>query len=169
MSGSSGNKWASRISALDKRLEPIGNEPGYVSTVDMIAKFKAEGPLDQAGVRPQAEAILMELIDAYAVGDEETREQIRGLFRRFESFAWAAALPHSRSTADGFRAHLLHFSILDQERDPRDARVSLDGLLRDAHQAGLKVKPILREVAELSSCQDRYSWGSTRDWLLRAR
>ena len=39
------------------------------------------------------------------------------------------ALRYGRTSARG-PAHLLHFSILDQGRDPRDATLSLDALLQ---------------------------------------
>jgi Protein of unknown function (DUF3565) len=155
-----------RMRALDARLEPIAKRPVKFEDIPHLEPAR---PLDEAGVRPDAESLLMELVRAYEQGDADARAEIRADFNRYTSFAWAASLPAGvrRDSADGFRTRLLHFSMRDQERDPRDATLWLDDLVRTALAAGVDVAPILREVAELSATEDVYGWGSTRDWLLR--
>jgi hypothetical protein len=157
-------EWLPRIQALDERLRPIANRP---VSFDEIAFMVPARPLDEANVRPQAQKLLADLVEAYQTGDESARATLRSMFRRFSAFAWAASLAVPQSTPAGFRAHLLHFSMLDQGTDPRDATLSLDQVVRSARDAGVDVDPILHEVASLSSTEDRYSWGSTSQWLMR--
>jgi hypothetical protein len=150
--------WARRAAALDARLAPIAHRK---------AKLGLTRAVDEAGVRPEAEALLRELLDAYAAGDDARRSFIRSLFRTYGAFAWAATLPGPRATPEGLRLRLLHFSVKDQDRDPRDATLWLDAIVGDARKGGVDLREVLAEVAELSSTEDRYGWGPTRDWLLK--
>jgi hypothetical protein len=163
--------WLPLIRELDARLEPIAKHTVDISDPLWIFKVRSLPPFDQAGVRPAAEELLQKLIREYEVGDDGARAAIRTLFRRFSSFAWAAmrSVPLSvpKTTTAGFRARLLQFSIVDQGLDQRHATLWLDDLVETARRAGVDVNPVLQEVASLSSQQDRYSWGSTSDWLLR--
>jgi hypothetical protein len=161
------DQWLPLIRAIDERLEPIAKQPVDIMKSGWVAKLRNLNPLDEAGVRPGAEELLQKLIHEYASGDDPARATIRALFNRFRSFAWATGLRVPKTTAAGIREHLLHFSILDQGRDPRDSTLWLDDLVEAARGAGVDVNPILKDVASLSSRQDRYSWGSTAEWLLR--
>lgn len=160
-------QWLPLIREIDARLEPIARRPVDFTDANLVSKFRSSNPLDEAGVRSAAEELLQKLIHEYESCDDASRATIRALFERFSSFAWATTLSVPTTTAAGFRARLLHFSILDQGRDPRDATLWLDDLVQTARGAGVNVNPLLIEVASLSSRQDRYSWGSTADWLLR--
>jgi hypothetical protein len=165
--------WASRMAALDARLRPIAESPPPVDITDpdWERKMRSLAPaVDRAGVRAECEALLAELVIAYDGGDDATREKIRGLFRDNPSFAWAASLPIDGATPDGFRAELLHFSMLDQGRDPRDAKVWLDGLVAAARAAGAPTREVLEDVAGRSNRRPVYDrWPSTEDMLLNAR
>jgi hypothetical protein len=161
------DEWLPRILAIDERLKPIATRPVDITAPGWVAMLKNLRPLDDAGVRSATEELLQRLVDEYASGDDAARTSIRALFRQFPAFAWAAELAVPKTTATGFRAHLLHFSMLDQGPDPRDATLSLDHLVGSAQAAGIDVSAILSEVAALSSREDRYRWGSTGDWLLR--
>lgn len=153
--------------ALDERLASIAKRPVDINNPNWAEELKQRPhPLDEAGVRGIAVALLEELALAYARVDGESRAAIRGLFSRFTSFAWAATLAQEATTADGFRLQLLHFSMLDQGRDPRDATLWLDRLVQTARFAGVSVEAVLQEGAASSSEGDRYGWGSTADWLL---
>ncbi len=161
------DQWLPLIRAIDERLRPIATRPVDISDPNWLANLQSSSPLDEAGVKPAAQELLQRFVHTYANGDDAARTAIRSLFRRFSSFAWAATLAVPRTTAAGFREHLLHFSILDQGRDPRDATLWLDDLIQSARAAGVDVNPLLSDVANLSSREDRYSWGSTAEWLLR--
>jgi hypothetical protein len=169
MTTSPEDDWARRVAALDARLAPIAKRKVDIGDPNWVAKLRATRPLDEAGVRPEAEDLLRELLDAYVVGDEARRSFIRSLFRTYQAFAWAATLPGPRTTAEGLRLRLVHFSVKDQDRDPRDATLWLDGIVSDARKGGVDLREMLAEVAELSSPENRYGWGSTRDWLLKRR
>jgi len=161
------DEWAPLIRAIDERLRPIANRPVDISDPNWVTKARRSSPLDEAGVRAAAQELLQKLVHAYATGDDEARASIRALFRRFSSFAWAATLPSPMTTTAGFRDHLLHFAILDQGPDPRDATLWIDRLVATARAAGVDVEPALREIAALSNREDRLAWGSTAEWLLR--
>jgi hypothetical protein len=160
-------QFAERLTPIEELLRPIAKTPIDIADAAWFEKMSRVAPLDAAGVRVEAERLLQELIDAYAVEDDATRQAIRVLFNEFPSFAWATSPRVSRRTREGFRSHLLHFSILDQGTDPRDARVWLDAMMTEARQARLNVNFTLQEVAALSSLEDRYGWGSTHDWLIK--
>jgi hypothetical protein len=85
------------------------------------------------------------------------------------SFDWATGKPPAVPDAAGnLRRQLLRLSMSDQGRDPRDLIMALEGRQRDARAAGINLAPVAREVAALSSNQDRYGMGSTRKILLDA-
>jgi hypothetical protein len=127
----------------------------------------AKPPLNEAGVREQAEGLVSNLISAYAQGSDETRSAIRRMFAEYDSFAWAATLSTPWTSAAGFRQHLILFSMKDQEKDCRDALLALQGLVRDASAAGVDTADALREVAAMSSRTNRYGMGSTHDMLVK--
>jgi hypothetical protein len=154
---------------LDERLRPIAKRPVGFTGLIWMALFKGRAsPLDEAGIRPEAEGLLEELLDEYGSGEEAIRAAIRGLLRRCPSFAWAATLPYPPGTEEGFRRHLLLFSIRDQGRDSRDAILLLQDLCQQATEAGIDPAPILREIAQLSSDENKYGMGSTRELLLKS-
>ncbi|HEV8558337.1 MAG TPA: hypothetical protein VGR06_18355 [Actinophytocola sp.] len=157
------------VARLDLLLEPIAKRPVDLSDPNWMAKLERSDPLDEAGIKAEAEAALRALLASYAEGDEATRATIRSLFDRYTSFRWAVHLSRE-PTPEGFRSRLLHLSARDQGADPRDELLTLDDLCAQARDAGVDIKPILLEVAELSSAVDRYGFGSVRDFLLsRAR
>ena len=159
--------WHRRIADLDAALHPIANTPLGPAQVPA----QAAGiwyPLDEAGVRTEAEAVLQEMVRAYGDGDDDVRASIRAIFASHPSFSWAATLPFPPTTTERFRDHLLLFSINDQGRDTRDAILLIQGLCAQAIEAGVETSTALREVAMMSSNADRYGWGTTRTLLLRS-
>ena len=159
------------MDALDQRLRPIANRPVDITDPGWLSKLQAASPaVDRAGVRDECEALLGELVAAYERGDEDIRQAIRRLFREFPAFAWAATPPGDYSTPSGLREHLIHFSMLDQGRDPRDALLSLDGILDAARRAGTPTRDVLEQAAAMSNGESIYpNWPSTSGMLLRAR
>ena len=159
--------WHRRIADLDAALHPIATTP---LGPDQVAAQAAGAwyPLDEAGVRTQAEALLHEIVRAYGDGNDELRAAIRALFASHPSFSWAAALPFPPTTPERFRDHLILFSIHDQGQDTRDAILAIEALCAQAVAAGVETSAALREVAMMSSNADRYGWGTTRTLLLRS-
>ena len=161
--------FARKVAELDARLEPIAKRPVDIFDPSLHEKARLRpSPLDEAGVRAEAGALLDELIDAYLHGDDDDRAEIRGLFARHRSFEWAAALPSPPSTAGSLRRHLLLFSMKDQGPDTRDAILELEHLCRTAAGAGVPIRPILEEVARISSDVNRHGMGSTRALIVHA-
>lgn len=159
-----------RVRALEQRLRPIAErriditEPGWVERARQHPR-----PLDEAGMRREAEALLAELVQFYRTAEAPERQAARVLFSEYRAFEWAASLPASPTTEDGFRQQLLLFSLKDQGPDSRDALLMLQHLCRRAREGGVSTMPILRKVAELSSDVNKYGMGSTREMLLKAR
>lgn len=154
---------------LEERLLPIARRPVDITDPHWISRLPgANHPLEEAGVRAEAEALLEELIDEYLNCPPDTRKAIRKLFTKYDAFSWAAALPYEPTTGASFLRHLVLFSIKDQGKDTRDAIIWLRDLCRAAAAVGIVAAPILESVAELSSDENRYGMGSTRRLLLNA-
>lgn len=163
------NDFSLRIKNLEDRLRPIANRPVDITKPGWSLNLKDRlHPLDEAGVRSEAESLLNEVIACYTTESEQGRQAIRKLFEENRALAWAASLPFEPTTPENFRQHLLLFSIKDQERDSRDAVLWLQYLCRTARYAGVNTADILREVAALSSDENKYGMGSTRQMLLGA-
>ena len=160
--------WELRIAKLEALLKPIATRPVDITRPGLLGRLQAGvPPLDEAGARERAERLLAEILTAYALGTVQTRAAIRKLFEKYQSFAWAAALSVPRTTWEGLRQHLILFSIKDQGRDSRDALLELQEMCKAAKADGLEMAPVLREVAAMSSDEDKYGMGSTSRMLLR--
>lgn len=162
------NPWEMRVLELEERLGPIARRPVDITQAGWADRLRAQTPaVDEAGVRHAMEGLLEELITAYALAGEALRAEFRRWFAQYPAFAWAAALRTSPATEQGFRQHLILFSMQDQGRDPRDALLALQVMCAAAAAAGVAIKPILEEIAAISSSTNRFGMGSTRDMLLR--
>lgn len=154
---------------FDALLRPIAKQRLNPADPNAFQRMMdAPPPLDRAGVRQQAQDLLISLIKDYARADPAWRTAVRDLLRRHDTFLWATPLPSDARTPQGFRAHLIRFALADQEKDPRDAKLAFDDLVQTARSANLDVAPILREIAALCAETDPYGWGSTRQWLEKA-
>ncbi|MDG4790728.1 hypothetical protein O7626_33290 [Micromonospora sp. WMMD1102] len=159
---------AARVARLDRAIAPIANRPVDLADPDWADRLRAAPPaVEQAGVAGEAAVVLAALLHRYADGDEATRTAIRELFRDHRSFQWAVGLSFPADTVERFRRQLLLLSARDQGLDTRDELLTLADLGRVARAAGVRIGPVLREVAELSSDVDRYGMGSMRQILLR--
>ncbi|SEB31931.1 hypothetical protein SAMN04489727_0358 [Amycolatopsis tolypomycina] len=154
---------AETVAVLDLYLKPIAERPVDLSDPGWQDKMRAAEPLDEAGIRAEAEEALRALLGHYEHGDTGTRAAVRAVFDRCPSFSWAA---HLRGAS--FRTRLLHLSARDHGRDTRDEIMALGDIRAEATAAGVDIRPLLREVAELSSTVNKYGMGSMRDLLLRA-
>lgn len=108
-----------------------------------------------------------DVLEAYATGDDSVRATLRELFAKNAKFDWAAGAPPSRTTAEGFRLHLLLISVIDHSEDFRDTLLYLRDVYNEALAAGVDMEPVLREVAELSSDESQTAMGSLKSILLR--
>lgn len=157
------------FAGLDARLKPIAKRRVDVTDPGWLDKLaRGPHPLDAAGVREEARRLLRQLIDGYASADETWRAGVRGLLQKYDSLAWSLEAPGDRSSIPALRTELILFSLLDQGKDPRDAKLWLDDLRRKGRPHGEAFKSVLREVARLSSAENRYGWGSTQQWLEEA-
>jgi hypothetical protein len=156
-----------QIMEIDERLRPIANRPVDITDPNWPALARQRPPaLDEAGVRPATMAVLKMLIEEYQKCGPGEHKAIRELYGRYRSFAWAASLQGELTTDADFRRHLVLFSIKDQGSDSRDAILELQDLCGRASAAGVKTGPILRQVAGLSSDENKYGMGSTKSMRL---
>ncbi|MGW3101755.1 hypothetical protein [Streptomyces sp. NPDC001100] len=159
---------ADEVELVDALLKPLAQGPVDITDSDWLVRLRdGPNPLDEAGVREEAEAALRRLLALYERGDEPTRSAVRALLDRCGSFCWAAEVPPGR-TPEAFRQQLLYLSARDQSIDTRDEMVTLNGMCEEARAAGVDIRPLLLEAAELSSAEDRYGMGSVREILRRA-
>jgi hypothetical protein len=157
--------WQEKLVRLDAAIRPIADRP--VDLDDLDALDKEPSAMDAAQVRPEAQALLMEVLNAFEHATEEDRRAIRGLVDQYPSFFWAAAPPEGATPAETLRRNLLHFALLDQYPDPRDAVLWLQTLCENPDVAVQELEALRREIAQLASDEDRYDFGSTRSILLR--
>lgn len=137
-------------SALNQKLQPFCGRPVDINDPNWMEKLRQSHPLDEAGVRHEAESLLLSLLAAYASGTTAQRAAIRELFRTNRAFGLTTGVRQSPDTAQGFRQHVLHASVLGEIEDPRDIMVSLHDHCAAATAAGVAIEPILAEVAALS-------------------
>jgi len=161
------NLWHEKLQRLDDAIRPIATRPIAFEDLETVLNDPDPlHPLDDAGVRAASEALMLELLHAYACGTDDERRQLRGLVPRYEHFFWAATYPAADSVDERLRLWLLQFALVDQYPDPRDAVVSLDGLCKSTGLPQPLLDATLNEVAQLASGEDRYGFGSTRSMLL---
>ncbi|WP_229712817.1 hypothetical protein [Streptomyces fuscichromogenes] len=156
------------VALIDACVEPLAYPPVDLGDPDWIRKMRElPSPLDVAGIRAEAEAALRDVLSRYEEGDEDVRVSLRALLERCRRFGRETTLPFE-PTPHGFRQWLLRISVEDQGLDTRDMMVDLNDLCGRARHAGVAIRPLLLEVAGLSSDVDKYGMGSTRYILLRA-
>src|SRR5689334_10907915 len=158
-------EYETRFKFLEEKLRPIAKR----KKIDKAALARRQHPLDEAGVRPQAESLLADVADAYVRGSEGEREAIRDLFQKHSSVSWAIRPPLAPTSEGGFRSWLLMISMVDQGRDTRDAILLVSKTTRSAADAGVNIGSIIEEIAGISSDEDRYGMGSMRSILLSAQ
>jgi hypothetical protein len=151
---------------LEARLTPIATRKADLNSPNWVETLRAAEPLDEAGIRDQAQDLLEELIAAYATGGADRRAFIRDLFRRFHSFAWRRLFEYRerQPRASGRIFCTCRYAIRALILGTRSS--GLDHIVEDGRRAGVDVGPTLREVAAPSSHQAPYSWGSTHEWLM---
>ena len=156
--------------SIDLLMRDFAQQLVDLSDTDWMAKRRAGiRPVDEAGVAEETAAALEALLDAYESGDEETREDVREIFRAHRYFTWAAGLPHEWRSAAEFRRRLILVSARDQHEDPRDELMMIWWLCNRARALGIDIEPVLTEVAGMSSDVDHYEFGSMRQLILRGR
>jgi hypothetical protein len=160
-------RWWLELARLDAAIRPIANREVDLSDPDWQAKLARSRPLDEAGVRDEAEALLLDILLGYANATDMDRREIRAMVAEYPSFFWAAATPAGGTAAAGLRLRLIHFALLDQRRDSRDAVSWLDDLCRAPDVPPGEAASLRQEVALMASDEDRYGFESTRSMLLR--
>jgi hypothetical protein len=161
-------KYEQQFGALEAKLKSIGERPVDTSRPDWPKELSRQpDPLDEAGVRTEAESLLTGLIELYARAPA-TREKIRALFKGHRMVSWALWPPFQPNTEEHFRSWLVTISMKDQARDARDALSALWVKCRTAADAGVNIVPALESVAMMSNDRNWYGMGSMRSMMLEA-
>ena len=154
--------------SLNAAFEPHANRPVDINDPDWETTVaRLPDPLDEAGVRLEAEGLLLELLGAYAAGDPVRRADIRKLFADHPAFVWATGVREPATTLHGFRLHLLRLSAENGCRDLRDTIMEATALCAGARKAGLDVSHVVGEVAAISSAEVVNGMDSLRAILSR--
>ena len=162
--------WSAAMAPLDECLRPIAHRGVNLADPDWAKKFPRprQPALDEAGIRAEAESLLVDIVERYPTLDEATRQRVRELFHTFRAFAWATTLGYRPRSAERLHRHLVLVSIHDLVDDPRDTIVWLDQICREARDAGVDVRSVIEQVAPIASDADCYRFGSTRQLMLGA-
>ena len=89
-------RWRQEIGRLEAAPRPIANRPVNLSDPNWLTNLGLSNPLDEAGVRHEAEILLVEILEYYAAATDAERIAIRKLYEEHPSFAWAAGPPALR-------------------------------------------------------------------------
>jgi hypothetical protein len=155
------SEYDARLSSFDAKLKPIGSR--QINTLaELEERKKRPPPLDEAGIRPEAENVLAAVIELYA-STPEAREPIREMFKRYRFARWALWPPQKPTSEDGFRTWLLRISM-NYWVDWRDLKLMLGRVCREADDAGVKIQPLLESIAAISIDVEPY--GPVRKMLL---
>jgi hypothetical protein len=157
--------WHKELARLDKAIRPIAKRPVDLDDIDSISK--GPHPLDEAEARAEAQRLLLEILRALESAAEEERQSIRNLVEEYQSFFWAVSPPEGETAAETLRLRLMHFALIDQYPDPRDAVLWLQDLCETPDVPLPTLASLRREVAPMANDKDRYGFGSTRSMLLR--
>ncbi|MFC7478841.1 hypothetical protein ACFQX7_00550 [Luedemannella flava] len=106
------------VARLDAVYRPVATAPIPLDEVDGLGE-RIAAELAALGVEGEAEAVLRAVISRYAEGSDDDRAVIRGLFRRYTSFRWAAPLPGEWHGAAEFRTRAAHLGLRSGRGHPR--------------------------------------------------
>lgn len=158
-------EWEDDLLRLDEAIRPIAEREVDLDTLG-DERFRPD-PLGEADIREEAQDLILAILLALAHADPAGRHEIRQLVSRYPSFFWAAYPTDADTPQATLRRNLLHFALIDQWPDTRDAFLWLGKLAEWPGIPAEDVASLAREVAPLASDEDRYGWGNTRAMLLR--
>jgi hypothetical protein len=161
--------WQDELARLEVILHPIAERKIDFTDPDWQSKVMQVHPLDEAGIRSDAQALLLDMLAYYPSATDEERSLMRMLLTDHYSFTWATPAPRADSPQETVRRQLMHFSLEDQERDARDALMYLEQICQTDDVTPAELKAMRSEVAAISSDENRYGWGTTRQFLLSYR
>jgi hypothetical protein len=162
-------EYDAKFRLLEAKLRPIAERTDDIREPDFLERLRRRPhPLDEAGVRAEAENLLAAIAELYATAPA-ARGRIRDLFGQYKSVSWAVWPPLKPTSDKLFRLWLLAISMKDKEEDPRDTLTRLRRVCREASDANVNIRPILESIAAISSDEDAYGFGSMRKMLLDAQ
>jgi len=143
--------WRELLPEVNTGLKAWGKSPALPQDKPFISRFHE---------------MVEQMATTYLQASPEQCAEVRALIRQFEGVWWCLRLPVRKPEGEReFKLELAVLSMRDHHKDTRDELVTLSGLLRVAHEAGIRVATALKEVAALSSNDDRYGMGSMREIL----
>jgi hypothetical protein len=149
---------------LNSPLKKILTEEIDINSPDWEEKMMNQAhPADESGLRPQIESFFEELVENFEYLTFEQRARVIDLMASKSYLMQSAVLKDDMGTASGFRKALILFVIQDQGADTRDAILALRSIWDHGKKHGFDIDVLFREMAGLSSDEDKYGMGSTRD------
>jgi hypothetical protein len=147
---------------LDAKLGSLGDHIPDTSQPDWREKLaNLATPLDELGVRAEADRIMTTVTELYA-GTPESRDRIREIFRRYRHVR-GALWPHEAPTSkELLRPWLLGISMRDMGDDPHEMPQLLAHVCDVAVAAGVNPGSMLASIGAISS-------GSMRDLIVEVR
>ena len=160
--------WQQRANFLNQKLMPIVNVEADINAPDWLEKLtRRPYPADSSGLRLQIETLFGEIIKQFEFFNSDQRQQIVDFMYQKDALMYAAVIDADRNTPNGFRQYMILFVIDDQGKDTRDAMLALGRYHADAEKLGIDVGTVFKEMAAISSINDKFGWGSTRDLFLK--
>lgn len=160
--------WKQRAVVLNQKLTPFVNVGFDINADNWVEKLAhCPHPADVSGLRIRIATLFNEIINQFEFYNSDQRQQIIDLMYQNDNLMYAAVIDAERDTPDGFRKYMILFVIEDQCKDTRDAILALAHAHTEAERQGIDVGSIFREMATISSANDKFGWGSTRDLFLK--
>src|SRR5262245_27846051 len=94
-------RWRAELERLDSAIRPIADRPVDLSNLSNLPK--GPHPMDEAGVREEAQALLVEILLALESATEDEQRSMRGLVHEYKSFFWAVTPPDGKTAAETLR------------------------------------------------------------------
>ena len=131
--------WTAAVERIDAALKPIATRPVALTELASLGeRYRELNPLDEAGVRDAAAALLTEILDAYPRLKCAERIELRALFDQHRSLGWAAGFLLPTATSADRDAAAAAPAVLAARSGPR--------LARRAAVAALAVRPAGRRL-----------------------
>lgn len=158
--------WKARMKNIDAISQSITGKPMLLE--DVPGSFTEDEKQTLTRLSQENQDLLDEVIDVYIHSKAGDREKIRQLFRDYPGFRWAVSYQMKGDTDHNLQQFVHYLSILDQEMDTRDFLIKVRHIVQYASKRKLDIASALKDSARLSSSEDRYGWGSTREIFLNA-
>src|SRR5262249_54929002 len=96
-----------------------------------IRWFEAAVRRKPVGIWRDAQAALLKLLVVYEAATNVERREMTEVVSKFRTFVAGTCAPNADTAAETLRRRLIHFALLDQHPDPRDAVLWLERICQN--------------------------------------